>query len=83
MPEALEPVDCPFEALYLWDYFMLINQRRQRDSMGIPQPISQAEVESWCRRRGIDFSPWENEVIDALEAVYMKHVLTSRKDKAA
>jgi hypothetical protein len=70
MPEQLTFIPCPEEVKYLWEYFKRMNKRRTTNGYSV-NPITDEGVEAWARRRGIVFTPFENDMLDALEAVYL------------
>jgi hypothetical protein len=70
-PEGWEPVECPNEVLYLWEYFASMNTRRTSSGFG-PNPISEGELASWAARRRIVLEPFENRALDALEFMYLR-----------
>jgi hypothetical protein len=64
--EAVEPW-CPPELEYIWTWFCRLSQKRQ-NGMAI-NPLTSDEILKWQRRRGIRFAPFEEEVIDQLDAL--------------
>lgn len=68
--EQLEPLECPEEAYYLWEYFCSMNARRTGNGFG-PNPITDEGVMAWAARRGIILMRIEHEALDALEALFM------------
>lgn len=69
-PEELEAYyasGLPDELAYIWEYFCNMCQRRQAADGGGPEFISNQEVESWARLRGVSLAPWETAMLDRLE----------------
>lgn len=73
MPEELKPVDCPDNVKYLWEYFLSMSKRRTSNGFGY-NPLTDQQVESWARRRGITLLPFENMLLDELEPVFLSIV---------
>lgn len=71
LPELLEPEDCDEEVLYLWDYFLNMCKRRTSNGYGV-NPITNSELRAWAELHNIHLAPWEIEVIDSLESMYLK-----------
>ena len=69
-PEGWEPVECAEEAKYLWSYFCKMSLRRTSNGFK-PNPLSHSEVVAWQSRARIRLEVWEEEAIDALEALYI------------
>lgn len=67
----LEPVDCPFEVMYLWEYFLDMNKRRTNNGFS-KNPVSEVEMQAWQKRHGIRLEFFEYMALDALEDVYTK-----------
>lgn len=63
--------ELPHEVAYLWDWFVKLSRKRQ-SGMG-PLPISSAEVRDWCALRRISFDPFEHDVLDQLDELYLQH----------
>jgi hypothetical protein len=78
MPEQLRPVECPSCVMYLWDYFRDMNRRRTSNGYGY-NPITEEGVQAWARRRRITLLPFENELLDELEYVFLR---IKNKEKA-
>lgn len=80
LPEQLEPVECPHEVFYLWEYFLQINRRRGNNGF-TRNPISETELQAWQQRHGIRLEGFENYAIDALEDVFMTQQSNQAKNK--
>lgn len=63
--------ELPFELEYLWTWFLKLSPRRQ-SGMG-PGPISSEEVNHWCARRRIVFDPFEHDILDRIDELYLQH----------
>jgi len=72
MPPELAPVEVPDEALYLWGYFISLSSRRSGNGYSA-NPISNVEIQAWQRLSGVELLPWELDVIDMFEQVYLAH----------
>ncbi len=57
--------------------FLKLSRKRQ-SGMG-PGPIASEEIFYWCARRRITFSPFEHDIIDQLDELYLSHHY--KKDK--
>jgi hypothetical protein len=67
--DGCEPLECPPECVYLWEYWRGTNERRS-GGFGV-NPIPNLEVESWARRQGLVLHRIENEAIDRIERLFM------------
>lgn len=72
MPPELAPVECPHEVLYLWGYFLSLNERRSSNGYAV-NPISNAEVRAWQQRTGVELDLFEQAVLDRFEQLYLRH----------
>ena len=70
LPEQLQPVDCPDEIGYLWEYFLSMHKRRTSNGYGA-NTIASAEMHSWAWLRGVTLLPFELDALDSVEAAYM------------
>lgn len=68
--EAAEPA-LPFELEYLWNWFGQLSGKRQ-NGMGV-NPLASSEILAWQARRQITFDPFEHDVIDRLDALFVSH----------
>jgi hypothetical protein len=71
MPEELKVPPLPEELAYLWHLFWRLNRKRQ-NGMGV-NPLASAEILAWQARQGVQFEPWEHEVIDRLDTLFVVH----------
>jgi hypothetical protein len=69
-PELLEPVDCPDEMLYLWDRFLEVSKRRTSNGFGL-NPVPYADIAAWATMNRVRITPFELEVLDRIEALYV------------
>lgn len=67
----------PIELEYLWKLFTKLNRKRQ-SGMG-PGPLSSDEVLKWCARQRVSFEPYEHDILDRLDDLYLSHQY--KKDK--
>jgi hypothetical protein len=44
-----------------------------------PNPITSAEILAWCARRRISFDPFEHDILDQLDELYLSHQCTKEK----
>lgn len=68
-PAGWKPIICPESTAYLWEYWISMDTRRTSNGFG-PNPVTDAEVESWARRHGVQLNLWENMALDAIEFAY-------------
>lgn len=45
-------------------------------------PISEADLDSWERRRGVEFEPWEAEAVVAMSRAYLGEMHAAREANA-
>lgn len=70
MPDDLDVPDAPVELQYLWGYFLNMHRKRTAGAMAV-DPLSDAQILAWQQRNCIKLTPFENECIDALDAVFL------------
>jgi hypothetical protein len=75
----LECPALPMALAYLWMAYKRMRRRKGGNGFG-PQPIEGQDVESYERRFRFRFLPFENEIIDTLDDLYM--VAQSKDDDA-
>ncbi|WP_445081590.1 phage tail assembly chaperone [Massilia antarctica] len=68
----------PPELEYIWTWFVALNRKRQY-GMGA-NALTSAEILAWQARRRIRLDPWEEEVIDRLDALYVNNQAKDKKD---
>ncbi|HEX5126487.1 MAG TPA: hypothetical protein VFW00_07080 [Rhodocyclaceae bacterium] len=61
----------PFELAHIWEWFTKLSGKRQ-NGMAV-NPISSSEILAWQQRQRIRFDPFEESVIDRLDATFLKH----------
>jgi hypothetical protein len=69
--------ELPFELEYLWKLFLRLSRKRQ-SGMG-PLPIASEEIKNWCALRRISLEPFECDILDQLDDLYLSHQY--KKDK--
>jgi len=74
-----EPIACPAEAEYLWEYFVSMNARRTNNGYG-SNPITETDLAAWAARRGIVLEPFEGAAIDAMEQLFLQ--CDSKRDRS-
>ena len=67
----------PPELAYIWTWFARLNQKRQC-GMAV-NALTSAEILAWQARQGVRFDPFEEGVIDRLDALFIYH--QNKKDK--
>ena len=75
MPKALA---------YLWSAFWRLRRRKGGTGFG-PAPLEWPDIDAFLRRSSLDLAPWEVEVIEDLDDLYMseaaKRVGNGSRDK--
>jgi hypothetical protein len=69
--------DFPDALGYLWEWFLLLSRTRQQ-GMG-PSPITEHEINAFCRNRGLRMSLFELDAIRLLDSIAMSDL---SKDEA-
>lgn len=69
--EALQG-ETPEGLLYLWEWFGRMNMRRPSMD-GMPGPITNTEMKAWAELHGVRLSPFEVEVLDGLDSLFLAH----------
>lgn len=77
-PDALDGPEKPALAEPVWAHFVAMHNRRENGMAG-PQPLSYESILAWCNLYRIRLSFWELEVIEALDATWLR-VTRERKD---
>lgn len=71
-PEGLEPpVEFPELLEHIWVAFLHLRRRTPQGFSG-PQPISPEQIIAWKKLHEHPLRPWEVEVIEVLDDLYMK-----------
>lgn len=60
----------PAAVAYLWTAFQRIRQRRGGNGFG-PCPVEWTDIEAFSRLSGIRFAPWEVEIIEELDDLWL------------
>ena len=79
-PEQLREIPCEESAKYLWWYFLSMNARRGTNGFSA-NPITNAEVLAWSARKGIKLEPFENDILDSIETLFMTLTAPKKEDK--
>lgn len=74
VPPELAPLPFPEGAEYLWGYFQSMSARRSSNGYTV-NPLSHQEVQAWAARHGVVLAPWEAQVLDQLEELYMTTIV--------
>lgn len=61
---------CPQATLYLWNYFLKLDAKRQSNGFGV-LPLLISEMEAWFRLRRIKLDHWELDALDRLDTLYL------------
>ena len=56
---------------YLWRAYIRL-RRRAAAGFGGPQPIAWQDIDAFIRRAGLKLAPWEIEMIEALDDIYLQ-----------
>lgn len=67
-PSQLEGPECPVIFMQMWDWFLRLNARRQRDMNG-PLPITFTELRSWRDLMDVDLLPFDVDILMRLDDV--------------
>jgi hypothetical protein len=57
-------------ALHLWHIYSKIRRRKGSNGFG-PSPIEGPDIESFQRRHFISLAPWEQEIIEMIDDLFM------------
>ena len=76
-PEAPAVPELPHELAYLWTWFTQLNQKRQC-GMAV-NALTSAEILAWQARHQVRFDPFEEGVIDRLDALFIHHQNKAQK----
>lgn len=63
----------PDAASHIWATFIELHEGRTYGMSG-PNPISYDIIKSWCDLTQISLSPWELELIKALDSIWLKTI---------
>ncbi len=66
---ALPPF--PRALAYVWQAYLRLRRRTAGGFSG-PQPIGWQEIDAFVRRSGIRLAPWEIELIETLDDIYLR-----------
>lgn len=66
---APETPTLPVELEYLWELYLRMSRRRQ-NGMGM-NPLSSTEVLAWLARRRRRLDPFEHDILDQIDDVYL------------
>ena len=67
--EAPPAPTLPHELEYLWTLFCELTRGRQC-GMAVG-PLSSVEILAWQTRYRVEFDPWEHDLIDRIDALYV------------
>lgn len=76
----LDGVPFPPALVYLWTVYNKIRRRKGSNGFG-PSPIEGQDIESFERRHRFPLAPWEHEVIEELDDLYMKVQSDAAREK--
>jgi len=63
----------PDAASHIWSTFIELHDGRTYGMSG-PNPISYDIIKAWCDLSGISLSPWEVELVKALDSIWLKTI---------
>jgi hypothetical protein len=63
------------ELEFLWSWFIDLASARQMGGMGSPQPLSFADIWSWCQLHAIALAPWQVRAIRLLDMNQLRIIL--------
>lgn len=63
----------PDAASHIWATFIELHEGRTYGMSG-PNPISYDIIKAWCDLSGISLSPWEVELVKALDSIWLKTI---------
>ena len=69
--DALRAPPLPAHFAYLWEWFLQLHRRRGSGAMG-PSRITWGDLDAWARRMGHDPTPWDFDVLAALDDVFFR-----------
>lgn len=72
--------ELPAELEYLWTLFLKLSRKRQNGMAA--NPISSTEIRDWCALRRVSFEPFEHDVIDRLDDLFLSHQYKKEKPDA-
>lgn len=70
-PAELIGPPIPLALAYLWRWFLDIHRGRGSTGYG-PAALSYGEIDAWRRLMSADPSPWEIDILRALDAAYLR-----------
>jgi hypothetical protein len=77
-PSELDGPECPYYGSYLWEWYLQLRRRSAGTGFGAA-PITWEAIDAWARRSGIDPAPWELEILESLDAAYLKQQAAEQK----
>jgi hypothetical protein len=78
---ALTAVPCPYPLQHLWLAFLELTSTRPSNAMGVGEPLSFSEIESWARLTRRPLTAWQVDVIRRLDTIYLSQAAKSAKPK--
>ncbi len=66
---------------YLWSAFVRLHGRRGSTGFG-PAALSWPDIEAFNRLSRMNLAPWEVEVIEELDRVYLIHTADAARERA-
>lgn len=73
--DQLAVPEMPVALAYLWSAFQRIRSRRGGNGFG-PSPITWADIDAYVRLSGVRLAPWEVEIVEALDDVWLREMAT-------
>lgn len=68
----LECPPLPPALSFLWDAYLRLRSRKGTDGMGNAQPIEWADFDAFSRLSGLRLLPWEIEILENLDNIYLR-----------
>lgn len=74
-----DEVECPFELLHVWEWFLELDKTRPNNGMGI-SAITHTEITSWADGMNIELLPFERKAIRAVDEAYVTYCNSKAKE---
>lgn len=76
----LECPPLPLELQHIWRAFQRLARRRSSSGFGV-NPISWGDIDAFCRFNSSTFTPWEIQLIEDLDEIYLAEQSRTLKNK--
>lgn len=81
LAEELKQPPFPLALAYLWRAFIRLRGRKGCGFSG-PEPITWPEIDAFTRQTRSRLAPWEIEVIEDLDSLYLEVLARVKKEQA-